>query len=206
MTHLKGQRVKTLVKQGIKYAEANAQAQNELLSAFGLQKYAGTDVSQFSFTGGTEESDALIAVSSLLLSFSQDEAELTQYLGRLSREMGENGKFSEETIKQMRENLKYLSSSLPYIRERMIEYYKESGLDIRVNDLTRFFDWDNDGIAGNEVLEEGQVVTLETTELNVPNEGGDYTIHFSSPIPFVSGTNGRWSKCDRSGYLLEGYV
>lgn len=183
LTHLKGQRVKTLVKQGIKYAEANAQAQNELLSAFGLQKYAGTDVSQFSFTGGTEESDALIAVSSLLLSFSQDEAELTQYLGRLSREMGENGKFSEETIKQMRENLKYLSSSLPYIRERMIEHYKESGLDIRVNDLTRFFDWDNDGIAGNEVLEEGQVVTLETTELNVPNEGGDYTIHFSSPIP-----------------------
>jgi hypothetical protein len=26
-------------------------------------------------------------------------------------------------------------------------------------------------------------VTLETTELDVPNEGGDYTINFSSPIP-----------------------
>ena len=49
--------------------------------------------------------------------------------------------------------------------------------------MAPFFDWDNDGIAGNETLEAGEEVKLDITELKVPNMGGTYNIHISSPIP-----------------------
>ena len=52
-----------------------------------------------------------------------------------------------------------------------------------MKELAYFFDWDNDGVAGNETLQEGQTVTLETTELQVPNQGGNYTIKITSPVP-----------------------
>lgn len=76
-----------------------------------------------------------------------------------------------------------MSNKLSSVRENIIERYNELGLEIEVKELGYFIDWDNDGLAGNETLQDGQEVKLETSELNVPNEGGVYTISISSPIP-----------------------
>ena len=46
-----------------------------------------------------------------------------------------------------------------------------------------FFDWNDDGIAGNETLKEGETISIETDLLEVPYTGGNYTIKIEAPIP-----------------------
>lgn len=182
LTHLKYQRVKALVSGGMKFGDANNQAQKELFTAFGLRDYAEKDASTFSIAGGTNESAVLIAISSLLL-VERSEAALTEYLSRLCNEFAENGNFTKATKQIIDRDKETLLSKLPYVRENIIDRYKSLGIDVEVKELSRFIDWDNDGIAGNETLQDGQEVKLETTELNVPKEGGIYTIGITTPIP-----------------------
>lgn len=181
-THLKYQRIQKLITDNIKFGEADKQAQEELFSAFGLQKHAEKDASTFSITEGTDEATALIAISSLLL-VDKSGTTLGKYLAKLCKEFGEKGTFEESTIQQIRGDKEALWSKLSSVRSNIIEYYETFGLEVEVKELERFIDWDNDGIAGNEVLLDGQEVILERTELNVPKEGGIYTIGISSPIP-----------------------
>lgn len=182
LTHLKYQRILNLVSEGKKLGDANQQAQKELFTAFGLQKYSDTDASQFSITEGTNESAALIAISSLLI-VERSEAELTEYLAKLCREFGENGTFPTETKQQLKADREKLASRLSYIKDNIIDRYQELGKTVEVQELGLFFDWDDDGIAGNETLKEGEEVVLEKEVLEVPNEGGTYKIGFTSPIP-----------------------
>lgn len=182
LTHLKYQRVQKLVEGGMSFKEANTQAQKELFTAFGLQKYEDKDASSLSIIGGTDESAALIAISSLLI-VDRSEAALTEYLAKLCKEFGDNGAFTESTRQQMEEDRNALAGQLSAVRNHVIDRYEEIGLPIEVKELAYFFDWDNDGVAGNETLQEGQTVTLETTELQVPNQGGNYTIKITSPVP-----------------------
>lgn len=181
LTHLKYQRIQQLIADGMNFGEANKQAQTELFAAFGLQQYAEKDASTFSIAGGTDESAALIAISSLLL-VDRSEAELTEYLAKLCREFGQTGTFEESTQQQINKDKETLCDKLSSIRKNIIERYDSLGLSVEVKDLERFIDWNNDGVAGNEVLQEGQEVKLDATTLNVPNEGGVYTIGISSPI------------------------
>ena len=182
LTHLKYQRVQRLVEGGMSFKEANTQAQKELFTAFGLQRYEDKDASSFSIIGGTDESAALIAISSLLI-VDRSEAALTEYLAKLCKEFGDNGAFTESTRQLMKEGRNTLAGQLSAVRNHVIDRYEEIGLSVEVKELAYFFDWDNDGVAGNETLQEGQTVTLETTELQVPNQGGNYTIKITSPVP-----------------------
>ena len=182
LTHLKYQRVQRLVEGGMSFKEANTEAQKELFTAFGLQRYEDKDASSFSIIGGTDESAALIAISSLLI-VDRSEAALTEYLAKLCKEFGDNGAFTESTRQQMKEGRNALAGQLSAVRNHVIDRYEEIGLPIEVKELAYFFDWDNDGVAGNETLQEGQTVTLETTKLQVPNQGGNYTIKITSPVP-----------------------
>lgn len=182
LTHLKYQRVQKLVGEGMSFKEANTQAQKELFTSFGLQRYEDKDASSFSIIGGTDESAALIAISSLLM-VGRSEAALTEYLAKLCKEFGENGSFTESTREQMKKDRNTLAGQLSAVRNHVINRYEEIGLPVEVKELTYYFDWDNDGVAGNETLQEGQTVTLETTNIQVPNQGGSYTIKISSPVP-----------------------
>ena len=95
LTHLKYSRIINLVKNaGKSYKEANKQAQQELLSAFGLQQFTESDAASYSITAGTPEAAALIAISSMILA-KRSEAQVTEYLAKLSQEFGDNGTFSE---------------------------------------------------------------------------------------------------------------
>ena len=114
LTHLKYSRIKKLIESGKSFKEANNQAQSELLKQFGLQRYASKDVSQFSIVAGTDESAALIAVSSLLL-INRGEGTLTEYLSTLSQEFGENGSFSDMTKAQIKKDKLELASYLNII-------------------------------------------------------------------------------------------
>ncbi len=194
LTHLKYQRVLALVEKGEKFSNANKQAQKELFTAFGLQKYADTDASRFSIISGNEEASALIAVSSLLI-VDRSEAELTEYLAKLCKEFGQSGTFTETTKSQIKRDREKLSKHLSSIRSNIISRYEDLGQSVEVKELASFLDWDDDGEAGNETLKEGQTVTLETTQLDVPNNGGTYTIKIASPIPvYLKPVVGLWNE------------
>lgn len=182
LTHLEYQRILDLVSKGNTFKEANRQAHNELLTTFSLQKCSKMDATQISIMDGTDESAALIAISSLLLA-DRNEVELTEYLSKLSLEFAQNGAFSDETIKQIRDDRMKLSNSLSMIKENIIRHYKGLGISVDVKDIGMFLDWDDDGIAGNETLKEGETISLEMDQLDIPNAGGTYTIKITSPIP-----------------------
>lgn len=181
LTHIKYQRVLNLIAQGKTYTEANAQAQEELFKAFGLEKYASKDASQYSIIEGTEESAALIAISSLVL-VERTEAAVTEYLARLCREFGNEGVFSNATKIQIKSDREKLADKLSDIRYNIRSRYNDLGIDVEVPPLAPFFDWDDDGVVGNETLQEGETITLEKRLLEVPSEGGTYTIKIDAPI------------------------
>lgn len=181
LTHLKYSRIKNLVSSGKNYTEANKQAQKELLTAFGLANLTDKDVSSFSIISGTDESAALIAISSLLL-MERTEAALTEYLSKLSSDFGKNGTFSEDIQSQISKDKNKLAMFLSDIKDNVISRYDNLGINVSVKELSHFIDWNNDGVAGNELLKENQTVTLEKTSLQIPNEGGEYSININSPI------------------------
>lgn len=181
LTHIKYQRVLNLIAQGKTYASANEQAQEELFAAFGLQKYADKDASQYSIIEGTAESAALIAISSLIL-VDRTEAAVTEYLARLCREFGEGGTFSDETREVIKSDREKVADKLKDIRSNIKYRYNDLGIEVGVQNLALFFDWDNDGTAGNETLKEGESITLETKLLKVPYSGGTYTVKIDAPI------------------------
>ena len=181
LTHLKYSRIKNLVSSGKNYTEANKQAQKELLTAFGLANLTDKDVSSFSIISGTDESAALIAISSLLL-MERTEAALTEYLSKLSSDFGKNGTFSEDIQSQISKDKNKLAMFLSAIKDNVISRYDNLGINVSVKELSHFIDWNNDGVAGNELLKENQTVTLEKTSLQIPNEGGEYSININSPI------------------------
>lgn len=179
LTHLKYQRVMDLSETGeLTFEEANEQAQKELLTAFGLQRYADTDVSRFSIASGTDESAALVAVSAMLLC-DKTEARFTEYLQSLCQDFAKDGKFNETNKQHMTEDLETLSPQLNFIKRFVIERYDEIGRKITLKDLKYFLDFDGDGIAGNETMSPDEV-RLSETEINVPEEGGEYDIKIES--------------------------
>lgn len=183
LTHLKSQRINYLVtnkKQGFK--EANEQAQKELLTQFGLQQYCGKDASQFSITSGDDASGVLIAVSSLILSV-RSEAEIVEYLSLLSNEFRTTGVFSESTKQKLKSTRNYLNGRLDEVSDHIKVRYSEMGYDVEVKDLAYYFDWDNDGIAGNE-LDDSPTVKLSQDKISIPSEGGDYEVKIDSDKPY----------------------
>ena len=181
LAHLKYARVKNLVLSGTHFDKANSQAQKELFEAFGLSSLTDKEVSSFSIISGTDESAALIAISSLLLS-DRSEAALTEYLSRLSADFGKNGKFSENIKTQIAIDKNKLVQHLSDIKDNIIERYNELGIEITVKELAHYVDWDNDGRAGNEILKANECVNLNKSEIAIPNEGGKFSIQISSPI------------------------
>ena len=183
LTHLKKERILTLIKEGKSFKDANRQAQQELLTCFALQEYADKDASTYSITAGTDEAAALIVISSIVLEDRSD-AEVTEYLMRLSEEFKNTGTFSDEVKAEIRE--KSMQLSFESIEDHIIERYSELGKTIEVKDLSYYVDWDGDGIAGNELgdPDEERILRFETDTLHVAAAGGRYEVKIETNIPF----------------------
>lgn len=129
LTHLAKERIKRLIANGSSFSDANKQAQKELLTNFGLQKYAEKDVAQFSITAGTDEAAALLVVSAAMIN-TRSEAELTEYLGKLSLDFTTNGKFTDEQKAEYRKTATGLNFSR--IADNVKERYERLGKDVSV--------------------------------------------------------------------------
>ena len=183
LTHLKYPRILNLISQGATFEQANKQAQMELLSAFGLQKYAAkADASQFSITKGDDGAAVLTAISILILG-DRSEAQITEYLALLSDEFGRDGKFSTQSMKTIESDRNKIHKKLHDVEENIINRYSELGQEVSVKVLSQYFVWNSDGEAGNELLKEGESVKLSEQNIVVPKDGGKYQITINSPIP-----------------------
>ncbi len=195
LTHLKSQRINYLVTNEHKsFKDANNQAQRELLTQFGLQEYASKDASQYSITSGDDAAGVLIAVSSLVLS-DRSEAEVVEFLSLLANEFSTTGTFSDKTKERFKSTRNYLNGKLDQIQDNIRLRYQDLGYDVNVKDLAYYFDWDNDGIAGNEI-DDASDVQLSQNDIQVPAEGGDFTVkiesdkpHFLTPPSTVTGSD-----------------
>lgn len=195
LTHLKSQRINYLVTNEHKsFKDANNQAQRELLTQFGLQEYASKDASQYSIISGDDAAGVLIAVSSLVLS-DRSEAEVVEFLSLLTNEFSTTGTFSDKTKERFKSTRNYLNGKLDQIQYNIKSRYQDLGYDVNVKDLAYYFDWDNDGIAGNEI-DDASDVQLSQNDIQVPAEGGDFTVkiesdkpHFLTPPSTVTGSD-----------------
>lgn len=187
LTHLKSQRIHKLIDEGNTFKASASQAQAELMGAFGLQKYAGKDVSQFSITSGTDEAAALIAVSAII-QVDRSEASMTEFISKLTNEFGANGYFSDATKQTIAGSVDKLRSQLDAISKNIIGRYESLGKTVSVKPLKYYFDWDGNGSAGDEIAPEGSSVSLDKTVINAPSEGGRFTITVTSPVPvYING-------------------
>ena len=193
LTHLKYQRVLNLIKDGASFSDANAQAQEELLKSFGLQKMNTADVSQFSVAAGTDEAAALIVTSALLLS-NRTEAQFTEYLAKLCKDFAVYGKFSDENKEQISQDKMNIASKLEDIRNALINRYSQLNRAITVKDLVDYVDWDENGIAGDEAHDPDKPATFSMAEILAPAEGGTFNITYESDVklflhPLISNSN-----------------
>lgn len=182
LTHLKKDRLIQLIKQDkLSYKEANTQVQKELLTSFGLQKYAEKEFNTYSITAGTNESGALIVVSATLLN-GRSEAKLTEYMASISEDLKVDGKLSDQHKEDIWDKSTQLN--VTSIANNIVERYKSLNKDVNVPDLSYFIDWDRDGIAGNEFGGGNKDLSFEMDTLKVGKEGGIFKVKVNSQIKY----------------------
>ncbi|MBQ0123433.1 MAG: RagB/SusD family nutrient uptake outer membrane protein [Bacteroidales bacterium] len=182
LTHLESMRIQKLIgTDGKSFSDAVKQAQEELLTCFEFQQYASTDASQFSITSGTDEAAALILISSII-QMDRSEAQITEWLSKLASDFAEDGQFSDANKEQIFKDRELLYAGLSEISQNIVKRYSELGIYVTVKDISAIVDWDGDGIVGNETLKEGESVTLSPATIEVPAEGGHFTVEIKSPV------------------------
>lgn len=181
LTHLKSARIQALMQDGKSFADADRQAQKELLTQFGLQAYATTPAESMTVSAGTDGSGVLIAISSLILNERSD-AEITQYLSVLNQDLADDGAFTDDNKRIIAHDRYHLQDNLDNLAGNIISRYHELGHDVTVPDLRLYFDWNGDGIAGNEIIDNVEI-SLSQEEVAFDKNGGTATIQVTSNIP-----------------------
>ena len=103
---------------------------------------------------------------------------------RLRYDFADDGKFTEQNKEQYKKDRNNLSLSSKV--QRLIEKYNEYGVSVSVKDLKYFYDWDDDGVAGNEIYDPSQPATCDVTSISAPMEGGEYTVNVSCNVPLYT--------------------
>lgn len=179
ITHLKAARVKKLVASGSKFADADRQAQKELLTQFGMQSFDEAVTNTQGITSGDDGAGVIIAISSLILN-NRTDAEITELLSTLSEDLADDGAFTKANrqLFSYDEDLNYIKfvfDNADKIAQNITNRYNELDISITVPNLLSYYDLDGDGICGNELPKDPKI-TLSQTEVNFGKEGGTTTI------------------------------
>lgn len=172
ITHLEYGRVKKLVRDGQSFSDAKKQAERELLSCFAITDEINVPEG-VSVTDNNRNSAILLAISTIML-HERSEAEFTEFISKFSTDFADNGQIDQATI---REDIKKGQEDAhpSKVIERMKEFYSNKGVDIQIDDFSRYIDFNGDGVIneedeetldvtpGNQTTEE----TFFTTEQNV---------------------------------------
>ncbi len=183
VTHIICGRIENLILGGLDFEKAFSRAQDEFLSIFGLQRLNNKDFSQVSLTDGDDYASALLAISMPLL-YYRNGADLISWLTKLRYDFADDGHLTDQNKAQFNKDRNHIS--LSYDTEKLVKKYKEYGVDVSFKDLKTFYDWDNDGVAGNEIYDPSQPVTYDVTNINAPMDGGTYTVNVNCNVPLYT--------------------
>ena len=184
LTHIKSERVRHLMALGMEYSAANIMAQSELLQLFGIEGLVSSDLSQISITDGTDEAAALIATTALIMVENATSYQFDEYVRAIATFFGESGSLPDYIFDEIHQSKAKVFGQLDEVRDNIITRYAETLWEgVEVKELYHYVDWDGDRVAGNEMLKAGESVELDISHINVPTEGGTYTIRINSPIP-----------------------
>lgn len=143
LTHLEYARVKNLVKGGMAFDAAKAQADKELLNVFAITKQMDTP-EKISLADNSKDVGILLAISSILL-YDKSEAEFTEFISKFSTDLEKDGTIDDASLREkIKEGQKNCNPKT--IKERMETFYKEKGSNITIDDFSQYIDFNGDGI------------------------------------------------------------
>jgi len=201
-THLKYYRMENLVKTGMSLSEADAQAQKELLTVFGLQRFNDANVNTFSIIDGGDKASILIVQGMMALHNRHSDSQLSSYLSALANDFADDGKFTDVNIQQIKNDKDNILNSIDYYSENLTKYYANQGKTITYPSLYKYMDWDNNGTAGDEIYDGTQSFSTDKTEIDAPKDGGTYAIHISSSVPVYTYDHSNNNSMSTSGFNL----
>lgn len=169
LSHLEKDRVLYLVGNGMTFTEAKKQAQQEILSIFGIVKEDMGSAESLDISQQGEDNAILLAISAILQGDSSV-AELSELLAEITSDLREDGKLDSEALKsQLKQNA--IGLKLSSIRQNVQERYRELGVEATIPSFEQYIDSDGDAILNKEeddtpedfVFETQQHVTINTT-------------------------------------------
>lgn len=115
----------------------------------------------------------------------RSDAEITQYLSVLREDLADNGLFTDNNKQTISRNRYQLRNRISDISSNVISRYNDLGQSVSVPDLRYYYDWNNDGVAGNEIADDAKI-TLSQNEVTFDKNGGTATIEVTSNIPLTT--------------------
>ncbi len=130
LTHLEEKRVRKLIQEGKKFAEAKIQAQKELYDAFYVKENVNILSSEnISFTQNSMNSTVLYGISAAMLNLAEsNEARLTELLSVLSQDLEDDGALKDDNREKVKGGIKSLNGER--LNENIKSRYKELSVDI----------------------------------------------------------------------------
>lgn len=130
LTHLEEKRVKKLIQEGKKFADAKIEAQKELYKSFHVKENVNVSSSEnISFMQNNMNSTVLYGVSAILLKIAEsNEAKLTELLSVLSQDLEDDGVLKEDNREKVKGGIESLNGEI--LNENIKSRYKELSVDI----------------------------------------------------------------------------
>lgn len=148
LSHLEKDRVLYLVSHGKSFIEAKQQAQQEVLSIFGIAKHDMKQTENLDIAQQGEDNAILLAIS-VILQGDHSVGELSETLAEIISDIRTDGKLDNQAIiTQLTQNA--MGLDLSNIRNNVQERYKELGVETTIPPFEKYIDSDGDGILNKD--------------------------------------------------------
>ena len=149
LSHLERPRVIYLMQEkGVSFSAAKTQAQQEILTVFGIEKDDMLLSEQLDITVNGDDHAILLAISSILQA-NNSVAELSELVANIITDLREDGKLDSET-NQTRIKQQAISLNLPQVRQHLEQRYEELGEAATIPNFEQYIDSDGDGILNKD--------------------------------------------------------
>lgn len=147
LTHLEYKRIKKLVADGAQFSKAKEQAQKELLEVFHItSKMKDSDAVELS--EGNDDAAILLAISAMLL-HNKSEADFSEFIAKLSNDFAASGEITNDNLlEDIHQSQRSIFAS--NVMKNLEEYYKQQGRDVKVENIKKYIDHNNDGVLDEE--------------------------------------------------------
>ncbi|MGB3589794.1 MAG: hypothetical protein WBA23_24815, partial [Tunicatimonas sp.] len=161
ISHLERNRVIYLMQEEeLYFTTAKAQAQQEILTAFGIAQDSIGYSEQLDISQEGDQNAILLAVSAILQG-NGSVAELSELSANFITDLREDGTLNSDVIQtKLKEQAKALD--LPQIRQNLEDRYAEMGIEATIPNFEQYIDSDGDGILNKDEDDTPEDFSFET--------------------------------------------